>query len=56
VPLEAARARARDEIGRLPERIRGLAPASPGFQVSVSDRLRALAAEVAELRSRTTVE
>jgi nicotinate phosphoribosyltransferase len=39
--LEAARERARREIGRLPGRIRRLEPADPPFPVRISDDLRA---------------
>jgi nicotinate phosphoribosyltransferase len=46
VPLAAARARARDEIARLPARIRGLAPADPGYPVTASAELLALSAEL----------
>jgi nicotinate phosphoribosyltransferase len=46
VPLAAARERAREETARLPERLRGLAPAEPPYPVAISERLRALQAEV----------
>jgi nicotinate phosphoribosyltransferase len=46
--LSEARARARDEIARLPERLRGLGRAEPGYPVAVSEGLLALEAEVAE--------
>ncbi|HEX7119873.1 MAG TPA: nicotinate phosphoribosyltransferase [Longimicrobiales bacterium] len=47
VGLDAARARAADEIARLPDRLRALAPADPPYPVRVSDRLAADAAEAA---------
>jgi nicotinate phosphoribosyltransferase len=37
--LAAARARARDEIARLPDRIQALAPATPPYPVEVSPAL-----------------
>lgn len=46
--LEDARARARDEIARLPGRLHGLSPADPAFDVRVSPRLDALHRRVAE--------
>jgi nicotinate phosphoribosyltransferase len=49
--LEDARARAREEIARLPERVQELAPADPPYPVAVSDALRAYAEEVAARRS-----
>lgn len=42
--LALARDHCRAQVGRLPQRLRGLAPASP-YPVEVSERLRALAAE-----------
>jgi nicotinate phosphoribosyltransferase len=44
--LERARERARREIGRLPVRVRGLAPADPAYPVAVSAALARYAAEV----------
>ena len=44
--LEAIRARALEELTRLPARLRSLARAEPGYRVEVSDALRALANEV----------
>ena len=44
--LERARERARREIGRLPPRVRGLAPADPPYPVAVSAALAGYAAEV----------
>ncbi len=41
VELAESRARAKDEIARLPERLRALSPASPPYPVLVSERLRA---------------
>jgi nicotinate phosphoribosyltransferase len=38
VTLDAARARARDELDRLPRRLRGLAPAEP-YRVEISAQL-----------------
>lgn len=45
--LEAARKRAREEIARLPEPVRGLAPADPPLPVRISERLAAAAREAA---------
>lgn len=45
--LEEARKRARDEIARLPDPVRGLAPAEPPYPVRVSERLEAEAREAA---------
>jgi nicotinate phosphoribosyltransferase len=39
VSLAQARARARDEIARLPAAVRGIEPARPGYPVSISERL-----------------
>ncbi len=44
-PLSASRARARDGLSQLPERLRGLAEAA-GYDVEVAPGLRALAAEI----------
>lgn len=46
--LEQARERARDEIGRLPERLRALEPADPPYPVEVSAGLRELQEQVVE--------
>ena len=46
--LDAARERARQEIGRLPPRIRALARAEPPFPVEVSEALREYQGEVAK--------
>ena len=40
VTLDAARAHARDEVGRLPAHIRGLGPAEPPYDVVISEALR----------------
>lgn len=48
VDLREARARATDEIRRLPERIRGLSPATPPYPVQVSERLLADAEAAAD--------
>lgn len=40
-PLDVLRARARDELARLPEAVRGLDPADPPYPVDLSPRLRA---------------
>ena len=50
VSLAEARDRAREETARLPARIRGLAPAEPGYPVAISDGLLALEAEVGRAR------
>jgi len=42
VSLEAARRRAAEEIGRLPPRVRELAPADPAYPVEASDRLESM--------------
>jgi nicotinate phosphoribosyltransferase len=47
IPLEESRGHARREIGRLPEALRGLAPA-PVFTVEVAAELRSLAASLDE--------
>lgn len=39
VPLNAARAHAADERGRLPDALRALAPATPPYRVEISERL-----------------
>lgn len=39
-PLERVRARAESELGRMPARVRGLAPADPAYPVVVSTALR----------------
>jgi len=46
--LDGARIRAREELGRLPDRIQFLAPADPPYPVFVSDRLRAYQHEVSK--------
>ncbi len=46
--LGEARSRAREEIGRLPERIRGLEPADPPYPVGLSDALERHLEEVTE--------
>ncbi|HUF77764.1 MAG TPA: nicotinate phosphoribosyltransferase [Thermoanaerobaculia bacterium] len=46
--IDQARERARDEIARLPERLRALAPADPPYPVEVSAGLRKLQEEVIE--------
>ncbi|HVR28350.1 MAG TPA: nicotinate phosphoribosyltransferase [Thermoanaerobaculia bacterium] len=46
--LEEARARARDEIGRLPDRLRRLERAEPAYPVAISGALRSLADETAD--------
>jgi nicotinate phosphoribosyltransferase len=38
--LEEIRARARDEVARLPRRLRALAPANPPYDVNVTSALR----------------
>jgi nicotinate phosphoribosyltransferase len=48
VGLQAARERARDEMGRLPHRLLALEPADPVFPVEVSKGLRAARERVAE--------
>ncbi len=40
-PLEVARRRAREELARMPDHVRALAPARPPYPVSISDALRA---------------
>ncbi len=45
--LEAARKRAREEIARLPDPVRGLEPAEPAFPVRISEGLEAAAREAA---------
>ena len=47
VPLETSRARAREEIAKLPARIRSLNPAEPPYTVTVSRSLDAYARTVA---------
>ncbi len=47
-PLAEARARARREIDRLPERLRALAPAESAYPVWVSDELEAYRRSIAE--------
>ncbi|HEY8377665.1 MAG TPA: hypothetical protein VIK91_14315, partial [Nannocystis sp.] len=54
VTLDEARARAAEELARLPDHVRGLDPADPPYPVRVSDRLLADAAE-ATARVRATV-
>ena len=44
-PLEASRARARDELSQLPEALRGLVGAAP-YDVEIAPALRALAAAI----------
>jgi len=44
-PLEAIRTRVRETLAALPERLRSLARAEPGYRVEVSPALRALADE-----------
>ena len=51
--LEQARARARDELARLPEALRGLTPAQP-YPVHISDSLRELADEVDRAQASAT--
>ncbi len=46
--LEEARARARREIGRLPDRVRSLEPADPPYPVEVSDALESYHRRVVE--------
>lgn len=46
--LDEARSRAREEIGRLPARIRGLEPADPPYPVGLSEALERYLDEVAE--------
>lgn len=53
--LDEARARAAEELARLPDHVRGLDPADPPYPVRVSDRLLADAAEAAE-RVRVTAD
>jgi nicotinate phosphoribosyltransferase len=48
--IDQARERARDEIARLPDRLRALAPADPPYPVAVSAGLAAREAEVIERR------
>jgi nicotinate phosphoribosyltransferase len=38
--LSTAHARARDEVGKLPERLRAVAPAKPAYEVQISAELR----------------
>lgn len=45
-PLDESRARAREEIGRLPPRVRSIEPAEPPYPVHVSGSLRKYAEEV----------
>ena len=45
-PLESARARAAEELARLPERVRGLLGAEPPYTVAVSETLLAEAARL----------
>ncbi len=51
--LEQARARARDELARLPEALRGLTPAQP-YPVHISDSLHKLAEEVDHAQASAT--
>jgi len=51
--LEQARTRARDELARLPEALRGLTPAQP-YPVQVSDSLHKLAEEVDHAQASAT--
>ena len=44
--LDRARARAREEIGKLPDRIQAIEPADPPYPVEISEALRAYGAEV----------
>jgi hypothetical protein len=46
VTLDEARARARDEIARLPAAVRGLGPAAPPYPVRLSAALESLWEEV----------
>jgi len=48
VELDAARERASDEIGRLPDRIRSIEPADPPYPVEISDALETHQREVIE--------
>jgi hypothetical protein len=50
--LRTARLRVREEVNRLPERIRSLKPAEPPYPVEISSRLRA-AREQIEARHRS---
>jgi len=51
--LERARTRARDELARLPEALRGLTPAQP-YPVHISDSLHKLAEEVDHAQASAT--
>lgn len=48
VSLQAARAHAQEEIARLPDRVRALAPADPPYPVEISHGLASLQREVEE--------